>query len=88
MTDTLQPAAGTRTIHVPEGLVGFPATEYEVAPVADGLFDLQLHPNIEVDTAANNIAQCVVKAGAKLFGLQIITRDLDTVFREAYSHGD
>lgn len=52
------------------------------------LFDLQLHPNIEVDTAANNIAQCVVKAGAKLFGLQIITRDLETVFREAYSHGD
>lgn len=41
MTDTLQPAAGTRTIHVPEGLVGFPATEYEVAPVADGLFDLR-----------------------------------------------
>jgi len=51
-------------------------------------FDLQLHPNVEVDTAANNIAQCVVKAGAKLFQLQVIARDLDTVFREAYSHGD
>lgn len=51
-------------------------------------FDLHLHPNVEVDTAANNIAQCVVKAGAKLFQLQIIARDLETVFREAYSRGD
>jgi ABC-2 type transport system ATP-binding protein len=51
-------------------------------------FDLHLHPNVEADTAANNIAQCVVTAGAKLFQLQVIARDLDTVFREAYSHGD
>lgn len=41
MTDTLQPATGARTIHVPEGIVGFPATEYELAPVAEGLFDLR-----------------------------------------------
>ncbi|QIM21940.1 flagellar assembly protein FliW [Phycicoccus sp. HDW14] len=41
MTDTLQPATGARTIHVPEGLVGFPGTDYEVAPVAPGLFDLR-----------------------------------------------
>lgn len=51
-------------------------------------FDLHLHPNVDADTAANNIAQCVVKAGAKLFQLQIIARDLDTVFREAYSDGN
>jgi ABC-2 type transport system ATP-binding protein len=51
-------------------------------------FDLQLHPNVDADTAANNIAQCVVMAGAKLFGLQVISRDLDTVFAEAYRHGD
>ena len=32
--------AGFRTITVPEGLVGFPATQYEVRPVAAGLYDL------------------------------------------------
>ncbi|MBM6401476.1 flagellar assembly protein FliW [Phycicoccus sonneratiae] len=41
MTDTIEPTTASRTIHVPEGLVGFPATEYEVAPVAPGLFDLR-----------------------------------------------
>lgn len=51
-------------------------------------FDLHLHPNVDDDTAANNIAQCVMTAGAKLFQLQVITRDLETIFREAYSHGD
>ncbi|MGG5259646.1 flagellar assembly protein FliW [Phycicoccus avicenniae] len=41
MTDTPASATAARTIHVSEGIVGFPATEYEVQPVAAGLFDLR-----------------------------------------------
>jgi len=56
----------------------------------DGMmhFDIHLHPNIDMDTAANNIAQCVITAGAKLYQLQVSTRDLDSVFREVYGNGD
>jgi len=46
-------------------------------------FTLTLHENADLDTAANNIAQCVIQAGAKLYELQPLVRDLDTVFREA-----
>jgi ABC-2 type transport system ATP-binding protein len=42
-----------------------------------------LHENADLDTAANNIAQCVLKAGGKLYQLQPLIRDLDTIFREA-----
>ena len=57
---------------------------------ASGLmhFTLQLHQNADMDTAANNIAQCVVKAGAKLYQLRAATRDLDSVFREVNADGD
>ncbi len=37
------------------------------------------------DTAANNIAQCVFQAGARLYQLESVGRDLDTVFREVNS---
>ncbi len=46
-------------------------------------FTLSLHDNSDPDTASNNIAQCVVKAGARLYELQPLERDLETVFREA-----
>ena len=46
-------------------------------------FTLSLHDNSDPNTAANNIAQCVVKAGARLYELQPLERDLETVFREA-----
>lgn len=46
-------------------------------------FTLVLHDNADLDTAANNIAQCVVKATGKLYQLQPVVRDLDTIFREA-----
>lgn len=46
-------------------------------------YTLILHENADLDTAANNIAQSVVKSGAKLYTLQPLIRDLDTVFREA-----
>jgi ABC-2 type transport system ATP-binding protein len=51
-------------------------------------FELKLHPGVDANTAANNIVQCVVKAGAKLYQLQDIKRDLETVFREVNGDGD
>jgi ABC-2 type transport system ATP-binding protein len=62
----------------------------ENSTTADGLlhFDIHLHPNVNMDIAANNIAQCVITSGAKLYQLQISTRDLDSVFREVYGNGD
>ncbi|QIB65433.1 ABC transporter ATP-binding protein [Kineobactrum salinum] len=44
---------------------------------------LQLHPRSDLDTAANNIASCVTGAGAALYQLQPLVRDLDSIFREA-----
>lgn len=46
-------------------------------------FTLTLRETADLDTAANNIAQCVLKAGGKLYALQPMVRDLDTIFREA-----
>jgi ABC-2 type transport system ATP-binding protein len=62
----------------------------ESAVAEDGLmqFDIHLHPDVDMNTAANNIAQCVIKAGARLYQLQVSTRDLDSVFREVYGNGD
>lgn len=56
-------------------------------------YTLTLHENADLDTAANNIAQSVIKSDAKLYTLQPLIRDLDTVFREANlaganRHGD
>ena len=51
-------------------------------------FAIQLHANVATDTATNNIAQCVLKAGAKLYQLQVTPRDLDSVFREVNDRGD
>jgi len=51
-------------------------------------FTLQLHDNAEMDTAANNIAQCVIKAGARLYQLQTAVRDLGSVFREVNANAD
>jgi ABC-2 type transport system ATP-binding protein len=57
---------------------------------ADGFmhFDLHLHPNVDINTASNNVAQCVIKAGAKMYQLQVSTRSLDRVFREVYDNGN
>jgi ABC-2 type transport system ATP-binding protein len=51
-------------------------------------FSINLQPNVDMDTAANNIAQCVTRSNAKLYQLQVSTRDLDTVFRKVYNNGD
>jgi len=44
---------------------------------------IALRPAADHDTAANNICQAVVNAGARLYSLQPVVRDLDTVFRQA-----
>ncbi len=49
----------------------------------EGSWLLQLHERSDIDTAANNIAKCVVGAGASLYELQPVVRDLDSIFREA-----
>ncbi|RLA53166.1 MAG: ABC transporter ATP-binding protein [Gammaproteobacteria bacterium] len=56
----------------------------------DGLmqFSLQLHQNADMDTAANNIAKCVIEVGARLYQLQPVARDLSSVFREVNTGGD
>jgi ABC-2 type transport system ATP-binding protein len=51
-------------------------------------FSLQLHQNADMDTAANNIAKCVIEAGARLYQLQPVARDLSNVFREVNAGGD
>jgi ABC-2 type transport system ATP-binding protein len=51
-------------------------------------FSLQLHHNADMDTAANNIAKCVIEAGARLYQLQPVARDLSNVFREVNAGGD
>jgi ABC-2 type transport system ATP-binding protein len=50
-------------------------------------FTIRLHPRADMDTAANNVAQCVIKAGAKLYQIQVHTRDLDSIFREVNTGG-
>ena len=51
-------------------------------------FTLNLHENSDPNTAANNITQCVVKAGARLYELKPLQRDLESVFREASAQED
>ena len=50
-------------------------------------FTLTLHENSDIDTAANNIAQCVVKAGARLYQLRPVVQGLEAVFHEVNSDG-
>ena len=48
-------------------------------------FTLTLHNNSDIDTAANNVAQCVVKAGARLYQLRPVVQGLEAVFHEVNS---
>jgi ABC-2 type transport system ATP-binding protein len=45
-------------------------------------YTLELHANSDIHTAANNIAQCVIQSGARLYSLQPLTRGLESVFQE------
>ena len=51
-------------------------------------FRIELYPATNMDTASSEIARCVITAGAKLYQLDIPTRDLDSIFREVYGNGD
>jgi len=48
-------------------------------------YTLTLHDNADLETAANNVSQCVVRTGAKLYQLQPIVRGLEAVFHEVNS---
>ena len=48
-------------------------------------FTISLHEHADLDTAADNIAKCVVNAGARLYELQPLERDLESIFRQAGS---
>jgi ABC-2 type transport system ATP-binding protein len=50
-------------------------------------FTLTLHERADINTAANNIAQCVLKAGARLYQLQPMVRGLESVFQEVNRDG-
>jgi ABC-2 type transport system ATP-binding protein len=52
------------------------------------VFSLHLHDTADLDTAANNIARCVIEAGARLYQLQPVSRDLDSIFREVNADGN
>ena len=56
--------------------------KHRPCPSGMHLYDLQLHPGTDPDTAANNISRCVAEAGAKLFQLECVSRHLEDVFRE------
>lgn len=46
-------------------------------------YALTLREHTDPDTAANNIAQCVLQSGSRLYQLQPVIRDLDAVFKAA-----
>jgi ABC-2 type transport system ATP-binding protein len=46
-------------------------------------YTLLLHDASDIDRAASNVAHCVQAAGARLFQLTPVARDLGSVFREA-----
>ena len=84
-----------RTNHTSQPLASYLNHLPQVASLASSIaddgfmqFDIHLHPNVDMETAANNVAQCVIRAGAKLYQLQTTSRDLDSVFREVYRNGD
>jgi len=52
----------------------------------EGIWLLELHERADIDTGANNIAKCVVNAGASLYQLEPVVRNLDSIFRSA-THG-
>jgi len=48
-------------------------------------YTLTLHDNADMDTAANNVAKCVIQAGARLYQLQPMVQGLEAVFHEVNS---
>ena len=84
-----------RTDNAADSLASYLQRMPQVAAITQGYaepgmmqFTLDLHPNSDMDTAANNIAQCVLRAGARLYQLQRVTKGLDSVFREINADAD
>ena len=50
------------------------------------LYLLELHSQSEWETAASNVASCVINAGGRLYQLESESRDLESVFREVNAH--
>ncbi len=58
------------------------ALQQQAGENGDWRFTLTLHQRSDINTAANNIAQCVLKAGARLYRLQPVVKGLESVFQE------
>ena len=67
---------------LPACLARLPQVETLTGDPDNRQFTLGLRPDSDPDTAANAIARCVVESGARLYQLNPLVRDLDTVFRE------
>ena len=83
-TDNAEPELATCLRHLPQ----VAALHQHEDEGAVAHFTLSLHENADMHTAANNIAQCVIKAGARLYQLQPVVKGLETVFREVNRDGD
>lgn len=83
ITDNTVPTFATTLRHLPQ-VLSLTQTVNQ-----DGLaqFELQMHTDASMDTAANNIAQCVIAAGARLYQLRAQERNLDSLFREVNTDG-
>jgi len=65
------------------------ASVQEISAGGDGIrLGIQLHADADRDIASNDIALLVINTGAKLHQIDVPTRDLDSVLREVYDHGD
>ena len=82
-TDDSVPNLAATLRHLPQ------VSSLTQAGAEDGLlrFELQMHADSKMDTAANNIAQCVIAAGARLYQLREEERDLDSLFHEVNADG-
>ena len=80
------------TDHAPESLAAYLRRMPQIASLQQQpdkdrhcRFTLTLHSNSDMDTAANNVAQCVIKAGARLYQLRPVVQGLEAVFHEVNS---
>ncbi|MGL4564593.1 MAG: ABC transporter ATP-binding protein [Halioglobus sp.] len=80
-TDNAAESLATSLRHMPE------VAELLQHPDGDNRsrYTLTLHENADMDTAANNVAHCVMQAGARLHQLQPVVRGLEAVFHEVNS---
>lgn len=80
-TDNAAGSLATRLRRLPEvaGLLEHPDGDNRLR------YTLTLHENADMDNAANNVARCVMQAGARLHQLQPVARGVESVFHEVNS---